>query len=162
MISRRTVRAIVAIAAASIAATAVTWWQSPDGVPIWLRRTALVAIAVALLATLVNVDTRPRLMLRFVSALFFLIAVIALAADWTRSPDSQITGAASLLDHLTVLTPSIVSSMQSTLSSSISPSLWDPVMTSVLGLPAWVIFTALALGSAIAGRPRREARIFAN
>lgn len=162
MISKKTVRIMVLVAGLIIAASALTWWQSPDGLPVWMRRASLAAIIAAFIASLINIETRPRLMLRFVSALCLLVAVIAFVADWTRSPDSAISGSASLLDHLTAMTPSIVTSLQTTLSSAVSPSLWDPVLTSVLGLPAWLIFTSLAIAAAYAGRPRREARIFVN
>jgi hypothetical protein len=39
---------------------------------------------------------------------------------------------------------------------------WDPLLTSILGLPASLIFLMLAIAAGIAGRPRRRVQIFVN
>lgn len=124
---------------------------------------AVVAFLAALVVAIVNPDTRPRTMLRFLAALFALFALIAFAADISRPPvDGESLGATSLLQHLEMLAPSFVTTLQRSIGQGISPLLWNPILTSVLSLPAWVVFTLLAVASGFLGRPRRRVRIFAN
>jgi hypothetical protein len=93
--------------------------------------------------------------LRFLSGLVLLAAVVALVSELTRAqlgvPSAPFT---SLLSQLTELAPAKVAALQ----RSMHPLLWDPVVKSLLRLPAWVILGGIGLVLAWLGR-RRPQRI---
>lgn len=163
MSSQRTLRILV-IAALTACVTALgTWWQSGEPPAPWLQRIAFALVSIAALAALFDQTSRPRLVLRFLAALLALIAVIAFAADWTSARvDGAPDAAHGLLDHLTAFTPRLVTALNATVVNALGPVAWDPLLLSVLNLPAWVVFAVLALLAGFAGRPRRQVRIFAN
>jgi hypothetical protein len=102
-------------------------------------------------------------MLRFLAALFALFTLIAFAADISRpTVEGSSGGAISLMQHLQTWSPAFVASLQRSATATINPFLWDPVLTSVLALPATMIFLLLTIGCGYLGRPRRRIRIFAN
>jgi hypothetical protein len=146
---------------AALFSTAFFWLWYTTGEPAnpWLIRLATGSFLIALVMGVVNPDTRPRLMLRFLAALFALFALIAFAADVSR-PGGQ--GSISLLQHLQNLAPAFVTALERSVTRSIDPYFWDPVLTSILSLPATTIFLLLAMACGFLGRPRRRVRIFAN
>ncbi|MBS0232806.1 MAG: hypothetical protein JSR99_04905 [Proteobacteria bacterium] len=148
---------------AGLTATAYFWLWYSTGEPAnpWLLRAAAASLLIALVASVVNAETRPRLMLRFLAALFALVTLISFAADVSR-PATDGEGAISLMQHLQNLAPAFLTALERTVSRSISPAAWNPVLTTVLSLPATMIFLVLAIGCGVLGRPRRRIRIFAN
>ncbi|MBX9684988.1 MAG: hypothetical protein K2X41_14505 [Hyphomicrobium sp.] len=155
---------VIALAALVVTIAALLiWQQSGEPPPVWLRRIAIAGWIAALVIASIGAKTRPRLMLRFLSALFALIAVVAAIADWSRPPlPGGALGATTLLDYLTNFTPSLISAIETAISRTTSPKLWSPVLTSVLDLPAWLIFAGFAVLTGYAGRPRRDVRVFVN
>ena len=144
---------------------AALWlWYATGAPPTrWLIRLSIASFFAALVTSLIDVDTRPRLMLRFLAALFALFALISLAADISRP---AIAGenftATSLMQHLQAVAPSFVAGLEKSVSRSVGPFFWDPILTSILGLPASLLFLLLAIAAGIAGRPRRRVQIFVN
>jgi hypothetical protein len=100
--------------------------------------------------------------LRFIGGLFLLFAVIALTTDFTRAEASGALAFASLLDHWSELAPQSLAAAQKTVQGRAHPLLWDPVIRSLLALPAWASLGAVGLIFAWLGRPRRRIDIFAN
>ena len=101
--------------------------------------------------------------LRFIAGLFLLAAVIALVSDVTRLQSG--TGGASftpLLKHFSDFAPSSLASAQRAVQNRIHPFAWDPVLKSVLSLPAWASLGAVGLLLAYAGRRRRRVNIYTN
>ena len=164
MSSQRLFRLFAFAAAAAATWAAYMWWRTGDAGPQWLQQAALACSLAALVTALVGQETRPRLMLRFLAALFALIAVIAFAADWTASEAAygRSVGAKTLLEHLVAFAPRLVAALRASATSAFGPSGWDPVLTSVLGLPASLTFAGLAAITGYAGRPRRTVQIFVN
>ncbi|MBS0252175.1 MAG: hypothetical protein JSR78_14040 [Proteobacteria bacterium] len=150
-----------ALAAASAAAYAWLWYTSGEQPTAWLLRVAATALLIAVIAGFVNPESRPRLMLRFLAALFALFTLISFAADVSR-PRIDGEGAISLLQHLHNLAPAFVAALEHTVTRTAGPAGWDPVLTSILSLPATMIFLLLAIACGFLGRPRRRIRIFAN
>ena len=144
---------------------AALWlWYATGAPPTrWLIRLSIASFFAALVTSLIDVDTRPRLMLRFLAALFALFALISLAADISRP---AIAGedftATSLMHHLQAVAPSFLAGLEKSVSRSVDPFVWDPILTSILGLPASLLFLLLAIAAGIAGRPRRRVQIFVN
>jgi hypothetical protein len=103
------------------------------------------------------------LVLRFIGALFLLGAVIALTADLSRtSRPPQAPVFTSLLKHWSDFAPQSLKAAQTSVQTRMHPVLWDPVILSLLSLPAWISLTVLAILSFWAGRPRRRVEIFVN
>lgn len=140
----------------------VVWRQT--GVPApWLIRAAAAVFGAALLAGLIDQDTRPRMMLRFLAALFALVAVIACASDLTRyGPGGPQFAATALRDHIMELSPSLFAGLRSTVSKAAGAAAWDGVALGFLSLPTFLIFGLLAAIAGYAGRPRERVRIFVN
>lgn len=162
MNSQRIVNIVSVAAIVAVVSALVIWRQTGDPAPAWLRTSAVALCIVAVIGSLIGEQTRPRLMLRFLSALFALLAVLAVTADWSRPAGDGTSGAISLLEYLSVFTPSMIASAKSSIGSSLGAAAWDPVMTTILGLPAWLIFAVVAVIAGYAGRPRRAVRIFIN
>lgn len=163
MTSSRLLKVFALLSLLSILA-AVWYWRATGEAPSrWLVRAAVASFLAALVMGVVNVDTRPRLMLRFLSALFALFTLIAFAADVSRPPvEGQSWTAISLLQHLQTLAPSSVTALERSVSRSVGSFVWDPILTSILSLPASLIFLVLAIGAGFLSRPRQRVRIFMN
>jgi len=163
MTSSRLFKAFALLSLLCASAAAWYWHATGQSPGHGLMRIAAASFLAALVTAIVNPDTRPRTMLRFLAALFALFALIAFAADVSRSPlDGGSLGATSLMQHLQMLAPSFVVTLERSIGHSISPFLWDPVLTTILSLPAWVVFAFFAAAAGYLGRPRRRVRIFAN
>ncbi len=161
--AQRLLNLVATLAFVATVAAIWTWQQTGDTPPYLLKPFAISAWIAVLGIALIGEQTRPRVMLRFLSALFALIAVIAVIADWSRPdlPGSPL-GATTLFEYLSNFTPSMMAATEASVSRAVSPQLWDPIITSALYLPAWLIFALLAAATGYAGRPRREVRIFVN
>jgi hypothetical protein len=154
-------KVFAALAVGSAAAYFWLWYATGEPSTPWLIRVAAVCLLFALAAGLINSETRPRMMLRFLAALFALFTLISLAADVSR-PLTDGQGAISLLQHLRNLAPAFLTALERSVVRATDAFVWDPVLTSILSLPATMIFLLLAITCGYLGRPRRRIRIFAN
>jgi len=113
------------------------------------------------LASIILGVLRPAL--RFLGAILLLAAVIALTSDLTRW---QTVGNwwhfDSLGYHIATLAPQTLKSVGAAISRATHPWLWDPILTSLLAWPAWILFTALGALLIYAGRERKRINIFIN
>lgn len=101
--------------------------------------------------------------LRFLAALFLLIATVALVADLTPSlSDGSGFSSTSLSRHWAKLAPSSLQAAKASLSKATAPWVWDEVVASVIDLPTWLLFGVLGLVCGYAGRHRRQINIFVN
>lgn len=105
-----------------------------------------------------------KVMLRGLSRPLLLLAVIALVYDGTRSIS---TGNGSLIvtsvgEHWTAFAPTSLQNFQTTVRRRVHPALWDDGMARLLRVPSWLMFGAIGVGLAWAGRRRDEVRVFAN
>ena len=163
MNSSRLLKILALIAALSIAG-AIWQWRTSDELPDpWLIRTAIVALVGTLVMAVIDPITRPRLMLRFLAALFALATLMAVAADISRpTAGGEARGAISLMQHLQTFAPSLMSGLERSVSRSVGPYAWDPLLASILGMPASLIFLVLTIAAGWLGRPRRRVQIFIN
>ncbi|MDX2307705.1 MAG: hypothetical protein NW216_05655 [Hyphomicrobium sp.] len=103
--------------------------------------------------------------LRFISGLFALIAVIALASDLT--PVLEL-GAAfqpkTVAEHWGQVSPNTLASARQSFESGWTNSLGlgTAVEWLVLGVPTFALTGALAIAAGFVGRRRREVRVFVN
>jgi hypothetical protein len=101
--------------------------------------------------------------LRFLSALFLLIAVVALAGDAT----APLAGAGpfnptSLSQHWADISPSSLQAAKTAVFRSAAPWVWDSFIAKLIGQPTFALFGVLALLCGFAGRRRRRINIYVN
>jgi hypothetical protein len=163
MTTSRLLKLFAVLSLLSTVAALWLWHATGEPPSRWLIRLSVASFFAALVTNLIDPETRPRLMLRFLAALFALLALISLAAD-VSAPTVASEGFVpmSLMQHLHASVPSFLAALEHSVSRSISPLAWDPVLTSILGLPASLLFLALSIVCGLAGRPRRRVQIFIN
>lgn len=163
MTSQRLLKLLVIATFAMTAAALYQWRLGADAASASAAPAAIGAAIATLLVAVISPDTRPRVVLRFLSALLALIAVIAFASDWSAAPIGGVQAdSKSLLDHLNVFAPRLVAAIKASVTRGLGETAWDPVLTSVLNLPLWFLSAALAASAGWAGRPRRDVQIFVN
>jgi hypothetical protein len=102
-------------------------------------------------------------LLRFLAGVFLLVAVIAAVNDVTRSMTAATRlPAVSTYEHWSKLAPVTLAAARSAVQRRTHPLVWDPVLVTILGLPAWGLFGIAGFLLGYAGRRRREVNIFAN
>lgn len=97
------------------------------------------------------------MMLRFLAAVFALLAIVALVTDLSRAGGS-IT---SLAEHLSQFAPSLLAAAKAGISQQLGSAIWDAV-TMVLNLPSYAVFAILAAICGFAARPRQQISVFVN
>jgi len=103
------------------------------------------------------------LILRVLSGVFLLAATIALISEATRAqlgvPGAPFT---PLLTQLAESTPVLLSSLEKMI-RNVHAYLWDPLLLSILQLPAWVSLGSIGLVLGWLGRRRPQSiRVFTN
>jgi len=101
--------------------------------------------------------------LRFVAALFALVAVVALVTDAT--PAWNGTGpfeATSVVGHWKELAPVSLEAAHKAVTQSTPPWVWETVVMSILNLPTFVLFGLLAIVCGYLGRHRHHLKIHIN
>ncbi|MCB1514396.1 MAG: hypothetical protein H6876_07285 [Hyphomicrobiaceae bacterium] len=96
-------------------------------------------------------------LLRFLAALFLLLAIVLFVAGSTQQGTHT-----STLAHWQSISPSSLASLKAAVTQRFGAWMWDPLLSSLLGLPSYVLFGGLALLCGIAGRRRRVVNIFVN
>jgi hypothetical protein len=101
--------------------------------------------------------------LRFLSALFFLLALVALAADATPLLAGEFKiHAVSAHQRWSEIAPAVLASAEASLARHGLSWLWGSFVMPVLSLPTFALFSGLALTLGYAGRRRREIKVFVN
>jgi hypothetical protein len=102
-------------------------------------------------------------LLRFLAGVFFMVAVFAAVNDVTRAmAAADRVKPLSTYEHWSRLAPVTLTLARNAVQRNTHPLVWDPVLVTVLQLPAWGLFGAGGALLAYAGRRRREVNIFAN
>jgi len=101
--------------------------------------------------------------LRFISAVLLVAATIALTIDVTRWQTAD-TGPIfkSLAAHIRSAAPATLDNIGLAVSNALHPILWDPTLTTLLALPAWMFLMLLAIAIGYATLERRQVNIFIN
>ncbi len=102
------------------------------------------------------------LVLRFIGSLFLLGAVIALTADLSRPSRPGVATLSSVHKHWSDLAPQSLAGAETAVATRTHRLVWDPGVTTLLAIPAFVSFGALAILFLYLGRPRRRVEIFVN
>lgn len=101
--------------------------------------------------------------LRFLAALFLLVATVALVSDatpWLTGTGSFTATAFS--EQWARVSPSSLKAAQEAVSRSAAPWVWDGLLGHLIGAPTFVLFGGLAVLLGYAGRRRRRVNIYQN
>ena len=163
MTSQRILKLLALSSLIAAISAIVIWRQTGEPPSPWLIRVAIAALAAAFTLFVVNGETRPRIMLHFLAALFAVCGLFAFTADFSAAHASgHGFNAASVLDRLNDFAPSLLTSLRNAVTRTLGDAVWDPILTTVLSVPAYLMFAGLAAISGYAGRPRRHVQIFIN
>jgi hypothetical protein len=100
---------------------------------------------------------------RFLSALFLLVAAVALVADMTPVLIGGVPFAAtSMSAHWADLAPSSLAAAKTAVNVAAPPWVWETLIAGVIDRPTFVIFGLLALVTGYHGRRRHEVNIYVN
>lgn len=102
------------------------------------------------------------LLLRLLGGWSLLVALVAFFNDLILSGRQDAFVTTSLGKHWFALSPTTLNLTQAGLERHVHPVLWDPVLTSLLVLPAALVFAVLGVVLYVLGRRRRTINIFAN
>jgi hypothetical protein len=153
-------RLLKLLALVSIGATAyavLQWHQTGMPPSPLIVRISAGAFIAALVVGLFGRDTRPRIMLRFLTAVCAMLAVVALVTDLSRAGSAS----TALAEHLGQLTPSLLAAAKAGISQQMGATTWDAVMM-ILRLPSYAVFAILAALCGFAARPRQRLSVFVN
>ncbi|MCB1742939.1 MAG: hypothetical protein KDK91_21365 [Gammaproteobacteria bacterium] len=101
--------------------------------------------------------------LRFLSGVFLIAAIIALTMDVTRwqvAPSGPLFQ--SLAEEIRASAPATLDALGKAVGDMLHPLVWDPLFTSFLSLPAWMVLAGFSFALAYATRERRKIDIFIN
>lgn len=154
---------VLALISLALTGVAIALWRKTGEAPSpWLIRAALAAFGLAFVVFVIDKETRPRIMLQFLAALFAAIALFAFVADISVARSGAGFHATSILQRMHDFTPSLLMSVRGFTTRAFGAWAYDPFLTTILSLPAALVFALAAMISGFAGRPRREVRIFVN
>jgi len=103
------------------------------------------------------------LILRLLGMWLMLLAVVALVYDGTRMlADGSGVVFTSLGEHWYAIDPASLNAAQAAVQRHVSPVLWDPVITTILLLPAWIVIGGLGALFYLLGYRRKKLDVFTN
>jgi hypothetical protein len=103
------------------------------------------------------------LLLRLIGVWLMLLALVALVYDGTRIlANNGELAFTSLGEHWYMLHSASLNTAQAAIERHVAPFLWDPVTTTVLLLPAWVVIGGLGVLLYLLGYRRKKLDVFTN
>ncbi len=103
------------------------------------------------------------LILRLLGVWLMLLAVVALVYDGTRMlADNGALVFTSLGEHWYSIHPQSLNTAQAGIERHVAPFLWDPVITTILLLPAWVVAGGIGALFYLLGYRRKRLNVYTN
>ncbi len=100
---------------------------------------------------------------RLLGVWLMLLAVVALVYDGTRMlADNGALAFTPLGEHWFSIHPQSLNAAQAGIERHVAPFLWDPVMTTILLLPAWLVVGGLGALLYLLGYRRQRIDVFTN
>jgi hypothetical protein len=102
-------------------------------------------------------------LLRILGVWLLLLAMVAAVIDATKSLAGGGAWVVTPMDEQwRALSPETLEDVKTWLQTSVSPVLWDPVMTTILHAPTWVVFGILGVLLYWLGQKRKPVEVFIN
>ncbi len=103
------------------------------------------------------------LLLRILGVWFLLLAMVAAVVDATKS----LAGGGQLFitplgEQWSSLSPTSLAAAKAAVEANVGPAVWNPVITTMLQSPTWIVFGLLGAALYWLGRKRRPVEIFIN
>jgi hypothetical protein len=104
-----------------------------------------------------------RMLLRIMGVWLLLLAMVAAVIDATKSLAGGGAWAVTPMgQQWQALSPETLRDAKAAVESSVSPVVWDPVMTTILDAPTWVVFGILGVLLYWLGQKRKQVEVFIN
>ena len=101
--------------------------------------------------------------LRILGVWFLLLAMVAAVIDATKSLAGGGTWVATPMgEQWLSLSQQSLEAAKAAVEANVAPALWDPVITTILQAPTWIVFGLLGIGFYWLGQKRRPAEVFIN
>ncbi len=97
----------------------------------------------------------------FVALVFLLVGSIALIADLTRAQSGG-WHFRTTAEHIQAIAPATLGNLGTTISRLTAPWVWEVCVSSLLAIPAWLLFCVLGALLLFASRQRKSVNIFIN
>jgi len=103
------------------------------------------------------------LILRLIGLWLMLLAVVALVYDGTRilADDGRLVFT-SLGEHWYSIDPASLNTAQAGIERHVAPFLWDPIISTILLTPAWIVAGMLGALIYLLGYRRKKLDIYTN
>ena len=101
--------------------------------------------------------------LRLLGSWFLISAMVAFVYDGTKTmgnPEAWVI--TSLYDYWSSLHPLSLHGVKSAIETNLHPFVWDPILTSLLGLPGWLLLGGIGVLLFYLGRKRTRLNIYTN
>jgi hypothetical protein len=100
---------------------------------------------------------------RILGVWLLLLAMVAVVIDATKSLGGGGSWVATpMIEQWSSLFPASLASAKQAVETYAGHYLWDPVLTSVMHAPTWIVFGVLGIGFYWLGQKRRPAEVFIN
>ena len=102
-------------------------------------------------------------LLRVFGVWFLLLAMVAAVVDATKSLGGGGSWVVTpLATQWAELSPATLEAVKSTIETNVGAFLWNPVITTILQAPTWLVFGLLGVLLYWLGQKRRPAEVFIN
>ena len=102
-------------------------------------------------------------LLRIFGVWLLLLAMVAAVVDATKSLAGGVAWVVTPMgEQWQTLNADSLTATKSWIETSVSPFVWDPVMTTVLHAPTWVVFGILGVLLYWLGQKRKPVEVFIN
>jgi hypothetical protein len=100
---------------------------------------------------------------RMLGVWFLLLAMVSAIVDATKSLGSGgVWVATPMLDEWTALSPESLAASKAAVVAYTTPYVWDPVLTTIMHAPTWVVFGVLGIALYWLGQKRKPAEVYIN
>ncbi|MEM7620234.1 MAG: hypothetical protein AAF228_07195 [Pseudomonadota bacterium] len=102
------------------------------------------------------------ILLRLLSLWMFLLAIVAIAVDVTRSFATNEMVITSMGEHWYEFNPNSLKGVQTFIEVYLHPFLWNSIVFNILTWPSWLVLPLMSLIFYLIGRKRYKTSVYIN